>query len=294
MKNLEPNTKKRNSSWFPQRMDRHFGRTLQISSLFSISISIIFIVAIPILFVRVSHFADRVFTSIMDETDQAAASLRQLNHILTDTANAIEATKASLNIVEGSLEDIDPLLSSTGILISETAPTIIENTNNALASARAGAKAADQVLRNLAKFSLITGVTYSPEESLDSGIDQVIQSLQPLPEAFRDAGGKLINTMENLKDLSQSLSEVGEQMNSFIDELSDDDNFIENLAKDLDDASEYALKLKDRSKYFTVGLIILCEIFLIINTISKMAQFYYGREIISSSRRANLNKEYSD
>ena len=170
-------------------------------------------------------------------------------------------------------------------MISETAPTIIENTNNALTSARAGAKAADQVLRNLAKFSLLTGVTYSPEESLDSGIDQVIQSLQPLPEAFRDAGRKLINTMKNLKDLSRSLSEVGEQMNSFIDELSDDDNFIENLAKDLDGSSDYAQKLKNRSKYFTTGLLILFEVFLIGNTISKMALFYYGRELVSSSRR---------
>jgi len=294
MEKLESNTKKHFSTRLLQRLDRYFGRTLQISSLFSILIILIFIVAVPIILVRVSKFTDHVLVVITDETTQAASSLRHLNHFLKDTASAIEATKASLDIVEGGLEDIDPLLSSTGILIGETAPTIIENTNNALASARDGAKAADQVLRNLAKFSFLTGVTYSPEQSLDTGIDKVIQSLQPLPEAFREAGGKLINTVENLKDLSQSLSEIGEQMKSFIAELSEEDNFIDNLAKDLDYVSEYSIKLKSKSRFLTAGLIIIIEIFLIGKAISNLALFFYGREMILSSKISNSNRDRSD
>lgn len=294
MGKLESRSNKHFSTWLSKRMDRYFGRTLQISSLFSILISLFLIVAVPIIFVRVSKITDNVLFVISDETDQAAASLRQLNTILKDTASAIEATKTSLNMVEVSLEDIDPLLSSTGILISETAPAIIENTNNALASAKDGARAADLVLRNLAKFSFLTGVTYSPEQSLDTGIDQVIQSLLPLPDAFRDAGSKLFTTIDNLKKLRLSLSEVGEQMNSFIEELSEDDNFIENLAKDLDKVSENSLIIKNKSKYLMVGVIILLEILLIGNGISKLALYYYGRELIYSSKSIISEREYSD
>jgi len=269
------------------QLKRYLGKVIQAHSVFSIFISLVFIVIFPILFSQAADMVENLLLNISQETDQIAVSIRQASFIFDEGTQAIEASVLSIRSIEGSIRDTKPLINSTAELLEETAPLIIENTRDALITAKEGARTVDQVLRNLAKFWLLTGVSYSPEQSLDKGIQEVIESLEPLPAAFREVGGEISNANTNLYEVGKSLSVVGDKLNKFAEELSRNNLLLEDLAKGLNKVSSETERVGDKISPFAVGLTFFFELLLIGKIISYLGLFYMGKDITDKSQQSS-------
>jgi methyl-accepting chemotaxis protein len=272
-----------------QQLKQYLGQIIQVHSIFSIVISLVCIVIFPILFSQAADMVENLLLNISQETDQIAVSIRQASLIFDEGTQAIEVSVLSIRSIEGSIKDTKPLINSTAELLEETAPLIIEDTRNALITAKEGARTVDQVLRNLAKFWLLTGVSYSPEQSLDEGIQEVIESLDPLPAAFREVGGEITNTNSNLNEVGKSLSAVGDKMNRFAEDLSENNLLLEDLAMDIDKVSFETGRAGDKIGPFAVGLTLFFELLLIGKIISYLALFCLGKDIAHKYRQSSTD-----
>jgi ABC-type transporter Mla subunit MlaD len=171
------------------------------------------------------------------------------------------------------------LIDSTAELIGEQAPVIITDTRNALTFAEDGAIAIDQVLRTLAVFGPITGVTYSPERSLNEGLSEVAESLGPLPAALREVGDELGQAASSLETIGSSLDEVGEELGSFAEDISGKSAILANLAGDLDTLSRDTNAARGKIGPVVLVLSTVLELLLIGQALGQSAIFHVGRSM---------------
>ena len=242
-------------------------------------LSLVGMVLVPILAFRFSNWIDGVLFTISVETDLAADSIHQVAFVLDEGAQTLEAAHASIRSVERSITDTKPLIDSTAQLIGEQAPEIITDTRNALTSAEDGAIAIDQVLRTLAVFGPITGVTYSPERPLDEGLSEVAESLEPLPAALREVGDELGQAASSLGTIGSSLEEVGEEMGSFAGDISGKSVILAKLASDLETMSKDTNTARGEIGPVVVILSTLLELLLAGQALGQSAIFHVGRSM---------------
>lgn len=168
---------------------------------------------------------------IMQLVPRAQAAL---NHELDVIDRALSATSAGLGVADTSLGRADttvgslqttlgstgealtatlPTLNTLNTLTSQTLPTTIESTQQALGSARETARIADSILGAISALRLLPTETYNPEVPLNVAIGQVSSSLDGLPQSLRDIGGGLTIASTNLQvvkaDLDSVSSDIG-------------------------------------------------------------------------------------
>jgi hypothetical protein len=255
------------------------GRAVQLASAVNILFCLVSLVLVPILGSRVSTFLDRAVLTASQEVEMAAVSLRQVNLILDEGVQTLHAAGVSIRNLESSLEDTQPLISSTSDLLTDHTPKAIEDTREALLAVHEGAQAVDQVLQSLAKLGFITGVSYDPEQPLDEGISQVADSLEPLPDALREVGEELTQAGESLEDVGTSLENMGEELEDFADEISSKNFVLANLAKDLDTLSVNLEHARNRIGPGVLMVVVIVEILIFGYALGQAAIFYVGRDL---------------
>jgi hypothetical protein len=266
-------------------LKKWLGRAIQISSTIGIILSLLSMVLVPILVSQVSSWIDGKILAISNEATKAAGSIRQLSVTLDKGVHTLEAAEISMRRIENSLQNSEPLIDSTAELLGDLAPDIIDNTRDALLSAEESAHSVDQVLRNLARFGPLTGVTYAPDQPLDEAIAGVAESLEPLPAALRRAGVELSQTDSSLIEVRTSLNKVGDELGSFAEEISDKNILLMNVAEDLDRLSKESDKSRGMIKNFEWMGIIILEVLIIGHALGQMAILYVGFNLTQYSKK---------
>jgi len=261
------------------------GRAIQFSSMIGAILSLMIMAIVPNLASRASSWIDGRIVYISQEASNAAGSIRQLSLVLNNGVGTLEAAELSMRSIEDSLQNTEPIIDSTVELLGDLAPEIIDDTRGALESAEEGARAVDRVLRNLAKLSFLTGVSYAPDQALDEGIAAVTDSLEPLPAALREVAVELNQAGSSLTEVRLSLDKFDDELGDFAEEISDKNKALENAAEDLDNLAREADKTRSLiGKYKLISIIIL-EILFIGQALGQIAIFYVGMSLSNANRK---------
>ncbi len=259
------------------------GLALQTVSAVSLVLIAAGMIILPVLLFKGAESAQSVLAAASGEAQDLAnlaASLRrdldQSNQVLLSTVNLFEE-------IDNLLESSQPLVNDTSLLLRETVPNLIEETSAALTAAEDGARAVDQVLRNLARIRFITGVEYDPEQSLDAGIAAAGESLEPLPDALQELGAALENSGSGLEDFRKELRGFSTELNIFLDRISREQDRLNELSDQLDEFSDRLEKLGTRIRPAALTLSMVSELVLAGQIVIQLALFTYGRELRKSS-----------
>lgn len=269
------------SSFRDISLKSRIGRAVQFISVVGIVLDILGILLIPFLAARVSSWADERMVSMAQETNRLSDSIRQINITIDSGVVVLGTADTTIRGIESSIEDTGPLIDSSASLIGNQAPQIIDDTHDALLVAEEGARAIDQVLRNLAKISFLTGVSYAPEIPLDEAISEVADSLQPLPDDLRRVGDELAQIRSGIDDVGNALLIAGDELQVFSEELGSKDETLSGLADDLEVFSEEIGNARGTLRLVILAGVIFLGLLIVVHGTGQVAIFYFGREMTS-------------
>jgi len=158
-----------------------------------------------------------------------SAAEETLNSRIADLDQALIAAADGLNVADSSLASatetitaIETTVRSSGQAISDTLPTIdrvgtlvgveipraIRSTQQTLETARV----ADAVLGAISRIGLLGANTYNPDVPLNQAIQQVSDSLDPLPASLSGVRDRLTITSANLRRIGANTEAVAENI----------------------------------------------------------------------------------
>ena len=152
---------------------------------------------------------DRRLTDLDQALSAAADGLRIADDSLSGAAGTITAIETTVRSSGQAISDTLPTVDRIGILIGEDIPRTIRSTQQTLESARETARVADAILGAISRTGLL-GNVYNPEVPLNQAIQQVSDSLDPLPASLSSVRDRLTVTGANLRRIGAN--EVAEQI----------------------------------------------------------------------------------
>jgi hypothetical protein len=174
------------------------------AALLSLTISLFFLIQIW----RLKQPVTEGLVSNLDLLHRTAATSETALQVIETTVTNLAATTTAL---EETTLSTAQTIHNTGLLVDtfstlsgEDFPTIITNTQSALASAQTSAIVIDNVLSALASIPLI-GIDYNPETPLNQALAQVSASLSPLPAELAKIQDNLDTTNTSLQSLEETV-----------------------------------------------------------------------------------------
>lgn len=262
---------------------RRWGRAVQISGVVMVVFCLLAVGLGPFAGVRLARSSQDLLITLSDDLDSTAESLRELTKVLGDGKQVLDAAAGSLESIEETLGQAQPVLDSTVDLLTETAPQLIDDTQQALTAAEEGAAAVDQVLRALDTISFLTGVEYDPEQPLDEGIAGAAASLDPLEEALSEVGEDLAGLEGGLSALKDSLEELNENVAEVSTELEDQTSVLIALGGRLEKFSDDIDRMNELVRPAAALIILIWEGFWLLLGISQSGLIYLGRSMRGQS-----------
>jgi hypothetical protein len=228
---------------------------------------------------RTIIFANEVLDALLEGIRSTSTSLEMVRGTIQEAIEVLEDAGVTLIAVGDSIEDMGPMIESLGVLVGEEAPAAIESTREALISVEEGARAIDGVLRGLARISLLTGITYDPDQPLDEGIAEVAAGLETMPAALEAVHEDMGEATDNLDEVGLSLVDVADQLDRFVGELGDLEDRIVELNStlearmgDIDAAAECVPTL-------VWGTFAVMELFFLWIVLGQCAVFFVGDQV---------------
>lgn len=192
-------------------ISRLAGALLIVASIIGLGLSLAgLIVGLPALGIA-EQTLDRRLTDLDQALIAAADGLRIADDSLSGAAGTITAIETTVRSSGQAISDTLPTVDRIGILIGEDIPRTIRSTQQTLASARETARVVDTILGALSRTGLL-GNVYNPEVPLNQAIQQVSDSLDPLPASLSGVRDRLTVTGANLRRIGASTEEVAEQI----------------------------------------------------------------------------------
>lgn len=265
------------------RSMRLLGNAIRFAGGMGFIISLVGAVLLPFATMKAIATSKGFLLRAGEEATMLKTSLEHVQRSLESAVQVMEATVETLATAAQSMEDNIPLIESLSALVGEQAPTTIETTRKALIAAEDGARAIDQVLRGLARISLLTGVTYDPDQPLDQSFAQVAKGLEPLPPILVTVGGDIGELAVDLDQLAQELPEMAGQLEAFGMEVATLQDGLQGFAVQLGESELFLKRAAERLPARIWGIFVLMELALIWLGLGQCAIFYVGRQISGSA-----------
>jgi hypothetical protein len=264
-----------NSPW-----ERRLGFAIQLAGAAGIILGLLGIILIPFTSGRLNTFAMSMLTTTTGGVRSVTEMIREVDNSLVDAVVVLDGAGLTLTSVTDSVEGSKPLIRSTGELLGDRIPQIIDNTRQALVSAEEGAKAIDQVLRGLASLGSITGVTYNPEKPLDKAISDVAISLEPLSGELVIVRDDLESATSDLDAVTESLEKASRGLGTFADGLVEMEDKLTSLADDLDVVADQLTQAEAQIPSLLIGAMVAVELILLWFVLCQSAIFIVGSRLI--------------
>ncbi|MGA9531167.1 MAG: hypothetical protein WBR18_00465 [Anaerolineales bacterium] len=230
----------------PARVGRPRGRLGALVSAaggLGLILSLALLVAGPLFSIRLGQWAEVQMHSMADRARALAVTSRSSRSALSAGAVSLYDARDTLLTVEASLGNLDPLLSSTRVLLGDELPSTIDATEAALLSAQQGAAAMDRVLRGLSLF----GLDYDPELPLDQSLAATAEGLAPLPDSLQAVEKELRTSQQDLAGVSTDLSTVGADLGDLADDLDRTAKSLTGYAGQLESGADQLEALEGRA-----------------------------------------------
>jgi len=263
----------------PRSSRKLLGLALQMVSAVSLVLIAAGMILLPVFLFKGAESAQSALGDISSEAQNLADLGQSLRRDLDQSNQVLLSTVDLFAEIDNILKSSQPLVNDTSLLLRETVPDLIEETSAALTAAEDGARAVDQVLRNLARIRFITGVEYDPEQSLDAGIAAAGESLEPLPNALQELGAALDNSGSGLKDFRKELGGFSTELNIFLDRISQEQDRLDELSNQLEELSDRLENLETKIRPAALTLAMVSELVLAGQIVIQLALFTYGREL---------------
>lgn len=127
----------------------------------------------------------------------------------TETLIAVETTVRSSG---QAISDTLPTIDRIGTLVGVEIPRAIRSTQQTLASARETARIVDAALGAISRIGLLSANAYNPDVPLNQAIQQVSDSLDPLPASLGSVRDRLTVTGANLRQIGANTEKVAENV----------------------------------------------------------------------------------
>lgn len=270
------------SELHPSSWKRRLGFGIRLAGAVGIIMSLLGIILVPFISDRANTFAKNVLTTTTGGVRSIAETIREVDDTLGDAVVVLDGASVTLITVGGSVEDSKPLIRSTGELLGDRIPRIINDTRQALISAEEGAKAIDQVLRSLATLGPITGITYSPEKPLDKAISDVVISLEPLPSELVIVRDDLASATIDLDEVTGALEKASGGLGTFTEGLVEMEVKLTSLAGDLDLVADQLIQTEAQIPSLILGALVTIELILLWFALCQCAIFIVGSSLMPS------------
>jgi prefoldin subunit 5 len=144
--------------------------------------------------------------STIDETIEITqATFANIDQTLKTVDDNITNLNSTLLTVGQFLNDTSPVIGNFASLLKDELPTTLEATQTSLETAEASAKLLDSVMRALTAIPFYPGNPYNPTTSLDVTVKNVALSLEDIPQSLSAIGEDLETNQKNLTDLEDEL-----------------------------------------------------------------------------------------
>lgn len=264
----------------PSPWERRMGFAIRLAGAVGIILGLLGIVFIPFISGRVNTFAGSMLTTATGGVRSITEMIREVDNSLVDGVLVLDGARLTLTSVAGSVEGSKPLIRSTGELLGDRIPQIIDNTRQALVSAEEGAKAIDQVLRGLASLGPITGIAYNPEKPLDKAISDVAISLEPLPGELVIVRDDLESATSDLDEVTESLEKASGGLDTFADGLVGMEVKLAKLTDDLDVIADQLTQAETQISSLIVRALVAVELILLWFVFCQSAIFIVGSRLM--------------
>lgn len=260
--------------------ERRLGFAIRLAGAFGIVLGLLGLIFLPFISNRVNTLARSMLTTTTGGVRSMTEMIREVDNSLVDAVVVLDGARLTLTSVAGSVEDSKPLIRSTGELLGDRIPQIIDNTRQALVSAEDGARAIDQVLRGLASLGPITGITYNPEKPLDKAISDVAISLEPLPGELVIVRDDLESATSDLDEVTESLRKASGGLDIFVDGLVEMEVKLTSLADDLDVVADQLTQAETKIPSIISGVLVTAELVLLWFVLCQCAIFIVGSRLM--------------
>lgn len=221
--------------------------------------SLILVIALLYLPARLIPFATDTAAAGAEGLRTISASMAQTSTSLNSASKVLDSAGSTLLNISETVKETKPLLESAASLVGDVGENTLETTNQALGTAQSAAGAVDTVLRNLAFFGPITGITYDPERSLQQAIGDVAVGLASLPSDLIEVSEKIYETAEGFDEVSARLNRTGADLQELSEDVHDLGERLGTLAVTLDEQAEAVDQLVDRLPTIIWASVVLLE-----------------------------------
>lgn len=263
---------------------RCLGAIVQMVGVLGVLVALLCMLGLPLAASRAIGLTQGALVSTASSIQTAAESLRLAGDSLGEAAKTLDDTTVAVVAADDSLESVQQLLRTTADAAGDDVPATIEAARLALISAESGALAIDQVLRTLASFGWLTGISYDPEQSLDASLSNVATELEPLPESLRELEGDLDATADDIEPLQVSLETVTGDLASFSTSLIALQEQLYGQAADLKEQAAALEKVSSWIPFWVWVVVIAIEMILVGVVVEQYAVFFVGRQIWNTGR----------
>jgi hypothetical protein len=263
---------------------RCLGAVVQVVGVLGVVLALLCMLGLPFGASRVIAFTQEAMASTTGSIQNATESLQLAGDSLGEAAKTLDDTGVAVVAADDSLESVEQLLRTTADAAGNDVPATIEAARLALVSAESGALAIDQVLRTLAGFGWLTGISYDPEQSLDTSLSNVAVALEPLPGSLRELEGDLDATADDVELLQSSLETVTGDLASFSTSLTVLQEQLYDQASDLKEQSAALEEVSSWMPFWVWVSVIVLEMILVGFAVERSAVFFVGRRLWNAGR----------
>ena len=232
---------------------------MRILGTIGIVASLTFAIALLYVPAQLIPFATDTATAAAEGLRTISTSMAQTSTSLISASEVLDSAGSTLLNISETVKDTKPLLESAASVVGDVGENTLEKTNQALGTAQSAASAVDTVLRNLAFFGPITGITYDPERSLQQAIGDVAVGLASLPSDLIEVSEMIYETAEGFDQVSARLDQTGGDLQELSEDVHDLGGRLGTLAATLDEQAVAVDRLVDRLPTIIWALVVLLE-----------------------------------
>lgn len=162
------------------------------------------------------HATEEILSNRLADLDQAlvaaADGLIAADASLASATETMIAIETTVRSSRQAISDTLPTIDRVGTLVGIEIPRALRSTQQTLASARETARVVDAVLGAISRIGLLGADAYNPDVPLNQAIQQVSDSLDPLPASLGGVRDRLIVTGANLRQIGTNTENVAENI----------------------------------------------------------------------------------
>ena len=192
--------------------------------------------------------------NLVSTIDLIETTLEATSSGLTVADDTLTQAMADLGILEDtiqtaskSLEDSVPMVEMLSNLTSESLPGAIEATQTGLETAQDAARSIESTLRLITSIPFIPIEGYAPDVSFTDALDDVVTSLEPIPDA-------LLTMEDTLNTTKGNLVLIAAQVRIISRNIADLSNSLYQMQLIIDQYQDVITTLQDRVETFRANL----------------------------------------